>query len=57
VFSTHELRGTIATLYDVHHRLALSSLVYLVAPRPMERAWGRPDAKPVRELCRRPGWA
>ena len=37
-------------------RLALSPLVYLAVPRPMARTRGvRPDAKPVRKLCRRLG--
>jgi hypothetical protein len=51
-----KLRFTLPLLLQGVDRLALSSLVYLAVPRPTARARGvRPDAKPVRKLCRRLG--
>jgi len=51
-----KLRFTLPLLIQGIDRLALSPLVYLAVPRPMARTRGvRPDAKPVRKLCRRLG--
>jgi hypothetical protein len=51
-----KLRFTLPLLLQGIDRLALSPLVYLAVPRPMARTRGvRPDAKPVRKLCRRLG--
>ena len=51
-----KLRFTLALLLQGVDRLALSPLVYLAVPRPTARVRGmRPDAKPVRKLCRRLG--
>ena len=51
-----KLRFTLSLLLQGVNRLALSPLVYLAVPRPMARTRGmRPDAKPVRKLCRRLG--
>ena len=51
-----KLRFTLSLLLQGIDRLALSPLVYLAVPRPMARTRGaRPDAKPVRKLCRRLG--
>lgn len=51
-----KLRFTLSLLLQGVDRLALSPLVYLAVPRPMARRRGlRPDAKPVRKLCRRLG--
>jgi len=51
-----KLRFTLSLLLQGVDRLALSPLVYLAVPRPTARTRGvRPDAKPVRKLCRRLG--
>jgi hypothetical protein len=51
-----KLRFTLSLLLQGVDRLALSPLVYLAVPRPTVRTRGvRPDAKPVRKLCRRLG--
>jgi hypothetical protein len=51
-----KLRFTLSLLLQGIDRLALSPLVYLAVPRPVARTQGmRPDAKPVRKLCRRLG--
>lgn len=51
-----KLRFTLSLLLQGVDRLALSPLVYLAVPRPTARTRGvRPDAKPVRKLCRRVG--
>ncbi len=51
-----KLRFTLSLLLQGVDRLALSPLVYLAVPRPLARTRGlRPDAKPVRKLCRRLG--
>ncbi len=51
-----KLRFTLSLLLQGVDRLAVSPLVYLAVPRPMARTGGlRPDAKPVRKLCRRLG--
>lgn len=51
-----KLRFTLSLLLQGVDRLALSPLVYLAVPRPTAQARGvRPDAKPVRKLCRRLG--
>jgi hypothetical protein len=51
-----KLRFTLSLLLQGVDRLALSPLVYLAVPRPAGRTRGvRPDAKPVRKLCRRLG--
>ena len=51
-----KLRFTLSLLLQGVDRLALSPLVYLAVPRPTARTRGvRPDAKPVRRLCRRLG--
>jgi hypothetical protein len=51
-----KLRFTLSLLFQGIDRLALSPLVYLAVPRPTARTRGmRPDAKPVRKLCRRLG--
>jgi len=51
-----KLRFTLSLLLQGVDRLALTPLVYLAVPRPMARTRGvRPDAKPVRKLCRRLG--
>jgi hypothetical protein len=51
-----KLRFTLSLLLQGVDRLALSPLVYLAVPRPTARARGtRPDAKPMRKLCRRLG--
>ena len=51
-----KLRFTLSLLLQGIDRLALSPLVYLAVPRPTARTRGvRPDAKPVRKLCRRLG--
>jgi len=51
-----KLRFTLSLLLQGVDRLALSPMVYLAVPRPVARTRGsRPDAKPVRKLCRRLG--
>jgi len=51
-----KLRFSLSLLLQGVDRLALSPLVYLAVPRPTARTRGvRPDAKPVRKLCRRLG--
>jgi hypothetical protein len=51
-----KLRFTLSLLLQGIDRLALSPVVYLAVPRPTTRTRGmRPDAKPVRQLCRRLG--
>lgn len=51
-----KLRFTLSLLLQGVDRLALSPRVYLAVPRPKARTRGvRPDAKPVRKLCRRVG--
>src|SRR5215469_6560251 len=51
-----KLRFTLSLLLQGVDRLALSPLVYLAVPRPAARTRGlRPDAKSVRNLCRRLG--
>lgn len=51
-----KLRFTLPLLLQGVDRLALSPLVYLAVPRPAARTRGlRPDAKSVRNLCRRLG--
>jgi hypothetical protein len=51
-----KLRFTLSLLLQGVDRLTLSPLVYLAVPRPTARTRGvRPDAKPVRKLCRRLG--
>jgi hypothetical protein len=51
-----KLRFTLSLLLQGVDRLALSPLVYLAVPRPTAGARRvRPDAKPVRRLCRRLG--
>jgi hypothetical protein len=51
-----KLRFTLSLLLQGIDRLVLSPLVYLAVPRPIARTRGmRPDARPVRRLCRRLG--
>ena len=51
-----KLRFTLSLLLQGVDRLAASPLVYLAVPQPTGRTRGlRPDAKPVRKLCRRLG--
>jgi hypothetical protein len=51
-----KLRFTLSLLLQGVDRLALSPLVYLAVPRRAPRTRGlRPDAKPIRNLCRRLG--
>jgi hypothetical protein len=50
-----KLRFTLSLLLQGVDRLALSPLVYLAVPRPARTRGPRPDAKPVRKLCRRLG--
>jgi hypothetical protein len=50
-----KLRFTLSLLLQGVDRLALSPLVYLAVPRPTGARRVRPDAKPVRRLCRRLG--
>src|SRR5215469_17262191 len=51
-----KLRFTLSLLLQGVDRLALSPLVYLAVPRATARTRGlRPDAKSVRNLCRRLG--
>ena len=51
-----KMRFTLPLLLQGVDRLTLSPLVYLAVPRPTGRTRGvRPDAKPVRKLCRRLG--
>src|SRR5215469_3120314 len=50
-----KLRFTLPLLLQGVDRLALSPLVYLAVPRPARTRGLRPDAKSVRNLCRRLG--
>ena len=50
-----KLRFTLSLLLQGVDRLALSPLVYLAVPRPARTRGLRPDAKSVRNLCRRLG--